>query len=332
MTKALLLLTALSLLPAASAQATVPVTTATTTAPTTTAPVVQTQPALSQSPLLPKSSETVTFKLPLPSNTSAAPVLSISGPAGAKQSLKAVSVNNGVASYETTFAKDGVYTLNVTGQPAQRVVVRQPKNRLDASILHLNFDGAKPLADLSDFGNDGKAVGDVKIVEGKVGKGVAFGNEASYVAFPRSAVLETPVQNMTMSVWVKAGSNKGYSDFFTKGDWNVLKTDAKNSSIDFFTGGWRRGENEVALPKDWVGNWHHLVGVVEGDTSRLYVDGKLVRETEVEGDLKYTPYPWNLGRNAEAPEGRGFVGTLDDVRIYPFALTSQEVTALYQGH
>lgn len=295
-----------------------------------TAPTTQTQPTLSQSPLLPKSGEKVTLTYALPKGTTSAPELTLSGPAGFKQTLKATQVTGGVATYETTLAKDGSYGLNISGQPAQRIIVGQPQNRLEATILHLNFDGKNPLADLSGFGNDGKAFGKIKIVDGKVGKGLAFSDEASYVELPRSAVLETPVQNMTMSLWIKSGQEKAYSDFFTKGDWNVLKTDAKNGSIDFFTGGWRRGENEVAQPKDWVGNWHHLVGVVEGDTSRVYIDGKMVQESEVEGELKYTSYPWNLGRNAEAPEGRGFTGSMDDVRIYPFALSSKEVETLYQ--
>lgn len=317
MPKTLLLLT-LSLLSVASAQT------------STAAPVVQTQPTLSQTPLLPKSGEKTTLTLVLPQGVTTAPVVTMTGPANFKQSLQAVSVKGGVASYEVSLAKDGTYSMSVAGQPTQRILVGQPKDRLDATILRLNFDGKNPLADLSGFGHDGKSVGEVKIVEGKMGKGLAFSNEASYVEFPRTAVLETPVQDMTMSIWVKSGDEKAYSDFFTKGDWNVLKTDAKNGSISFFTGGWRRGENEVAQPGDWVGNWHHLVGVVEGDTSRVYIDGKLIREAEVEGTLKYTSYPWNLGRNAEEPKGRGFTGTLDDVRIYPFALSSKEVEQLYQ--
>ncbi|MFC6591169.1 LamG domain-containing protein [Deinococcus lacus] len=198
-------------------------------------------------------------------------------------------------------------------------------------MLHLNFDDkGAPLKDLSGLGHDGQPHGQLKFVEGVRGGGLAFGNEAAYVEFPHTAVLDTPTQSMTMSIWVKPNDERNYSDFFTKGDWNVLKTDSRNNSISFFTGGWRRGETEASQPDDWDGKWHHLAGVIDGQEARLYIDGELVNETEVEGQLGWTPYAWNLGRNAEAPEGRGFKGTVDDVRIYPFALTEAEIGQLYR--
>ena len=242
---------------------------------------------------------------------------------------QAGAVKGGAVNYEVTFPKAGIYTLEVSGQPAQRI--RVGGERLESPILHLNFDDEKaPLKDLSGLGHDGKAVGQVNYIEGVKGKGVSFANEASYIEFPHTAALDTPSENITMSIWVKPNEERNYSDFFTKGDWNVLKTDARNNSISFFTGGWRRGETEASQPDDWDGQWHHLVGVAEGQEARLYLDGELVNETELEGRLGWTPFPWNLGRNAEAPEGRGFKGVLDDVRIYPFALTEDEVEQLFK--
>lgn len=291
----------------------------------------QTQPAVSFLPLNPQAGEAVTVKVVVPAATTLAKLgnLEVSQIGSSKQVFKPVSLKDGVATYTVNLAKDGTYRMTLAGQPVQIIKVGVPKDRLQSPILHLNFDGKNPLADLSGYGNDGKVIGKVQYPTGKVGKGLSFDSEASYIEFPRSAVLETPTPNMTMSVWVKPGEQRGYADFFTKGDWNVLKTDAKNGSISFFTGGWRRGETELAQPKDWEGNWHHLVGVVEGQEARLYLDGKLVQESEVEGELKYTSFPWNLGRNAEEPKGRGFTGTMDEVRIYPFALTSAEVAQLY---
>ena len=296
-----------------------------------TAPVPA-QPTLLQTPLLPQAGETFRLSLVVPAGTTAAnaPELSLRGAQNFQRNVKAARVTGTVATYEVSLPQNGFYDVQVAGQPAQRIRVGTDKDRLQSPILSLNFDGPAPLADLSGFGHDGKAIGTVKFPAGKVGKGLAFENEQSYVEFARTAALETPTQQLTMSIWVKPNDERGYSDFFTKGDWNVIKTDAKNGSIDFFTGGWRRGENEVAQPKDWVGQWHHLVGVVQGDTSRLYIDGKLVKEIDVEGELKPTAFPWNLGRNAEEPKGRGFSGTLDDVRIYPFALTTNEVETLYR--
>lgn len=311
------------LAPAANAQATAPAA-APSTAPMAAAPV--TQQGLIFSSLTPAAGTATTVTLPLSSGQTA-PALRVGGVA--TQTVKAGSSAGGTATYTVTFPKAGIYTLEVEGQPQQRI--RVGGERLSSPLVHLNFDdAAAPLRDLSGLGHDGKAVGELRYVDSVKGKGLSFANAASYVELPHSAALDTPTQDLTMSIWLKPNNEVNYSDFFTKGDWNVLKTDSRNNSISFFTGGWRRGETEAAQPADWNGQWHHLVGVVKGEEARLYLDGELVNETEVEGKLGWTPFAWNLGRNAEAPEDRGFKGVLDDVRIYPFALNDAEVQTLFK--
>lgn len=284
------------------------------------------QQGLIFSALSPVAGQATTITLPLAAGQKAG-ALKVAG--AASQTVQAGAVVDGVVTYTVTFPQAGIYTLSVEGQPQQRI--RVGGERLNSPLLHLNFDDtAAPLRDLSGLGHDGKAVGELRFVEGVKGKGLSLAGETSYVEFPHTAALDTPTQNLSMSIWLKPNNEVNYSDFFTKGDWNVLKTDSRNKSISFFTGGWRRGETEAAQPDDWNGQWHHLVGVVEGAEARLYLDGELINETEVEGRLGWTPYAWNLGRNAEAPEGRGFKGVLDDVRLYPFALTDAEVETLFK--
>ena len=297
-----------------------------------TAPVPA-QPTLLQTPLLPQAGETFRLSLVVPAGTTAAnaPELSLRGAQNFQRNVKAARVTGTVATYEVSLPQNGFYDVQVAGQPAQRIRVGTDKDRLQSPILSLNFDGPAPLADLSGFGHDGKAIGTVKFPAGKVGKGLAFENEQSYVEFARTAALETPTQDLTMSIWVKANDERGYSDFFTKGDWNVIKTDSKSGAVRYFTGGWRRGGPKVPQPENWDGQWHHVVGVTDGQDGYLYIDGKLIQESEWTGTLKYTAFPWNLGRNAEEPKGRGFKGVLDDVRIYPVALNAQEVADLYRA-
>ncbi|MDO4263038.1 MAG: LamG domain-containing protein [Deinococcus sp.] len=287
-----------------------------------------TQQGLIYSTLTPAAGKTMTITLPVAAGT-AARVGSLKA-SGAGGTLTAQpSVKGGVATYSVTFPADGIYTLSVAGLPEQRI--RVGGERLSSPLLHLDFDdAAAPLKDLSGLGHAGRAVGTLNFVPGVRGQGLSFANEGSYVEFPHTAALDTPGEDLTMSLWLRPNDERNYSDFFTKGDWNVLKTDSRNNSISFFTGGWRRGETEAAQPDDWDGKWHHLVGVVRGQEARLYIDGELVNQTELEGKLGWTPHAWNLGRNAEAPEGRGFKGVLDDVRLYPFALTDSEVEQLFE--
>jgi len=83
--------------------------------------------------------------------------------------------------------------------------------------------------------------------------------------------------------------------------------------------------------------WHHVVGVVNSNTNmvRLYVDGSYAGETD-----GYNADPLNLDNGgdsnnrveigARTRKNTYFKGTIDDVRIYNRALSSEEIQQLYQ--
>ena len=82
------------------------------------------------------------------------------------------------------------------------------------------------------------------------------------------------------------------------------------------------------------GAWHHVVGTLSGNGMTLYVDGKKIgvnQGTTIAQD--YTGY-WrvggdNLGSWPSAPSSAYFKGSIDEVSIYPTALTTAQVQAHY---
>jgi hypothetical protein len=81
-----------------------------------------------------------------------------------------------------------------------------------------------------------------------------------------------------------------------------------------------------------VDNWHHLAGVYDGESYRLYRDGELIvvhPDTFVPARVDA---PWAIGGRAATmpPEGRYFSGLIDEVRIYERALSDDEVRALFR--
>lgn len=200
----------------------------------------------------------------------------------------------------------------------------------DGLLLHLSFDTTDNLAaDSSPLGNNGTVVGDMQAVEGILGGGIKFDDKSAYIELPASESLEEEHDTLTVMFWLKPDDEEGYSDILTKGDWNVLKLQDEET-LNFFTGGWRRGELQAAVPDDWDGQWHHVAGVADTDELFLYVDGELVGSLVVEPGIPATEFPWNVGRNAQEPEDRGFDGSLDDVRLYGTALSEDDVKALYE--
>jgi hypothetical protein len=161
-------------------------------------------------------------------------------------------------------------------------------------LFHLTFDKADNLgADSSGNGNNARVAGDVESVEGVLGGAIAFDDEASYLELPQSESLKAPLETMTLSIWIKPDDEKDYSDFFTQGDWNVLKLQDPET-LNFFIGGWRRGELQAGVPENWDGNWHHVVGVADTDELFLYVDGELLGSLIVPAGVEATDFPWNI--------------------------------------
>jgi beta-galactosidase len=74
--------------------------------------------------------------------------------------------------------------------------------------------------------------------------------------------------------------------------------------------------------------WHHIVATYDGSRVALYIDGELQDSREAWGRMQTNDYPVCIGDNAEQP-GRFWNGWIDDVRIYSYALTEAEISALY---
>jgi hypothetical protein len=86
------------------------------------------------------------------------------------------------------------------------------------------------------------------------------------------------------------------------------------------------------VPPGDVDNWHHLAGVYDGESYRLYRDGELIVVHPDAFQPMQVDAPWAIGgRAATMPlEGRHFSGLIDEVRIYGRALSDDEVRALFR--
>ena len=55
----------------------------------------------------------------------------------------------------------------------------------------------------------------------------------------------------------------------------------------------------MALPENWENNWHFVTAVYDGGGIFLTIDGKQSVRKPVRGNIRNTPFPVNIGRNAE---------------------------------
>lgn len=142
-------------------------------------------------------------------------------------------------------------------------------------------------------------------------------------------------QDFSIQMWIKPESS---TDFYTvmkgnsgaSGKWYSLGGGIVTGQFSFLVD---NGTNArfVSASSYTPGNWYHVVGVRDGTTLRLYVNGSSVgtyTNTDVDDDLSNTS-TFYIGRHNST--GRFTDGVVDEVGIWSRALSASDVTALYNS-
>jgi hypothetical protein len=216
-----------------------------------------------------------------------------------------------------------------------------------------NLNGNSQSALGSDSGN---THGNVNYVQGKLGQAAHF-DGSSYIEIADRDYFSPSTfgQHMTVSFWMKpdtydfAGENMdGYVHFLGKQEWNSAPNyewvfrlynrtawdefprPARTSMYVFNKGGGLGAASELtgAAP---LGQWTHIVGEIDGEYTKFYVNGKLVDKDPVsEYDIHMSNgnSPLRIGT---ADMDSFYKGSIDELRIYNRALSDSEVNQLYLG-
>lgn len=214
----------------------------------------------------------------------------------------------------------GFKTVKVEMAAAQFRICQQPAEALVLDLSMRN-DNSGIIKDISGFSNNGKVTGKYQSEDSLVGI-----NEDCYIALSPAPSLDKMGEKITMMGWVyTTGGDHETVDLLSKGDHHVIQV-SRNRSVKFFAGGWGRGECIAALPPDWKNNWHHIAGVCDGNTLKVYIDGVLQTTTPLTSKTGLSVIgEWNIGRNEEFPSERMFTGYMKDVKIFADALSEKDI-------
>ena len=180
---------------------------------------------------------------------------------------------------------------------------------------------------------DGAVIGDPSWVTGVFGGALKFDGDGDYVDLGNDPKFNM-TDRITIAAWVKVDTfDCEWQAVITKGDgsWRLQRNGTKNSIEFACTGAFVPGALVGSLfgtvnVND--GQWHHVAGTYDGSKICLYVDGKLDVSSEATGSIIVNDYNVLIGANAEKPD-RNFKGSIDEVRIYNYALSATEVKEIY---
>ena len=196
-------------------------------------------------------------------------------------------------------------------------------------IAYYPFEGRDDIIrDASRSEIDGKMQTAVRENRGKFGRGLRFPNKDAQARIPANPVLSVQT-DFTAAAWVFPSM----LDF--AGENRVIFTDQYNldllhggGRLDLFSGG--RWQGTRTGPQLELETWHHFAGTFESkkQSGAYYVNGKLIGRVATDKEtLHPSVSPLRLGFCCGLA---GFVGILDDVRIYARSLDDNEIDALFE--
>lgn len=196
----------------------------------------------------------------------------------------------------------------------------------------------KTAVDSSKFKRKGTLKGELSFdkssVDGKIGKALKFGGKEDMVEIKDYKGV-TGVKPRSVTAWIK--TNKRSGEIIAWG---------KNDGGKMFYCRHIRGRIGVTpdggylYMKEYVNDdkWHHIGAVVLAapedspgpnlhDHVKLYLDGEPATIDDI-GLLDL--WPLATGKELDVRIGRGFIGLIDDLRLYDRSLTTDEVKAIFQ--
>lgn len=185
--------------------------------------------------------------------------------------------------------------------------------------------------------NDGTAYGSPTTgVSGKDGDAWELDGADDRVQVADDPSLDSA--DFTVSAWIKTSDLSSSSqstlvnkaNWSTKGGYSILDDGQYNDVVKFRVMG-SGNYYDITMPRSDVndGNWHHVVGVKDGDTTRLYLDGT---QKDTTTGTAFDASASDLAIGANPGGGNELQGDLDDVRFYDQALSGSEVDDLSNSY
>ncbi|QGY43634.1 DUF4981 domain-containing protein [Maribellus comscasis] len=197
------------------------------------------------------------------------------------------------------------------------------------------------LPDLSNHKNDGQIMGRPVFEQGISGWGLAFSGHDDWMEFYRAPNLDITGNELSIGFWVKPSKIPQPNTFVAKGQFQYGIRMEDEETLEFYVHSEKRISAKVKVDENFYESWHHIAGIYDGRSLKLYIDENVVAETRFSGNISHTPFPLCIGREADTQDQGEYSGRLskmiiDEVRVFDRAvpvsqfneLVSDEVLAL----
>lgn len=173
---------------------------------------------------------------------------------------------------------------------------------------------------------------------GKLNSSLKFDGTDDYISVTDNSNLENAVMSLSAWIYTSAGfpAQTGIiGKRVTSSDFLQYELGISSNTLYWLQsadgGSWA---TLVSTPSNTISaGWHHYVGTNNGTTARLYIDGKEVgtADSSPATTLASSTETLQIGQSRIGSNDNYFVGQIDDVRIYNYALTTTQIKNIMNG-
>lgn len=158
---------------------------------------------------------------------------------------------------------------------------------------------------------------------------VTFDGTSSYTTVSYNSALNS--SQFSIEAWVYPTGGSGYRGIVSNRSYPNGWVFYIDSNDDFAF--WVNNDTAMASligPSVTLNTWSHLVGTFDGTNARFYVNGTLQSTQAITSYLANTSAALTIGQG-DVGSNFFFQGTIDEVALYPSALSSSRIDAHYQS-
>ena len=186
-------------------------------------------------------------------------------------------------------------------------------------------------------GNHNSTASNVTYSTGKFGQCAVFNGSSQYITTGVDS-SDISMTNTSFSCWVNFTATSGTimdnGGAASTGRGLILETGSGYIVWQQANGTGGQSTSITSASNSYNdGNWHHVVGTIDGNrVMKLYIDGNVESSTPTANSSATSPlYTLEIGRRAFY-NSQYFNGSIDQVRIFNRALDGDEVFKLYAEH
>jgi hypothetical protein len=197
-------------------------------------------------------------------------------------------------------------------------------------VVHLPFSG--DATDVSGFDHHGTVNGAVLAADrnGIPQSAYTFDGVDDFISIANTDRLNFR-EGITVSTWLKVGAfyeREAYplSHGNWENRWKISVTDRRIRWTVKSTDGIKDLDSKMILELD---TYYHIVAVYDGSDFEIYINGELDAFGSFSGEIAQTSIGLTIGQVLPDNKNYNFKGTIDEVRVYDYALNPPEVYELY---